>query len=220
MRSKLLCLFVAPLFAFGADKGLPRGEASDKNLKVEATAYLDKSSIEKAVAPGMVEGIVAFDVKLTPAAGQKVTINRDDFLLRSDKDGQRSNPYSPTQIAGSSVLTVKTTYSGGGIRSEDRGPVWGGMGGGMPRRMPGQSPGIGNSVSTEAAAASVDPGSGKTKEDPLLAVLKEKILPEKEIDAPVTGQLYFLLEGKHKVKNIELLYKTATGRMSVRFKQE
>ena len=209
---------LASLCVDAADKGPPSGEASDKTVRLQATAYLDKASIKSVLGAAIVEGIVVVAVKLTPAEGQKLNLNRDDFLLRSDRDGQRSTPYSPSQIAGSSVLTVKTGYSGGGIRSEDRGPAWGGLGGGMPGRMPGSSPGIGNSAGTESAIATVETPEGKQKEDPLLAILKEKILPEKEIAQPAEGQLYFLMDGKHKPKDIELIYKTSAGRLSIRFK--
>jgi hypothetical protein len=59
---------------------------------------------------------------------------------------------------------------------------------------------------------------GDARENPLLAVLKEKVLAEKEITAPLSGLLYFLLEGKHKPKNLELMYKGPAGRLSLRFK--
>jgi hypothetical protein len=91
----------------------------------------------------------------------------------------------------------------------------------MPQRMPGGLPGgpsaVGNSGSEQKAVASVA-GDPSEKQNPLLASLEAKILPEKELDGPVSGQLYFLLEGKHKTKQIELLYKTPAGRLSVRFK--
>ncbi len=96
------------------------------------------------------------------------------------------------------------------------GPVFGPMG--MP--FPRSGGGIGNSASTEEAVATVEPETGKQKENPMLKTLKEKILPEKEGTEAVTGQLYFLLEGKQKVKDLELLYKTPAGRLSVRFKQD
>ena len=55
---------------------------------------------------------------------------------------------------------------------------------------------------------------------PLVEVaLKSKILEEKETAAPIAGQLYFLLEGKHKPKQIELIVKTSAGPLSIRFKQ-
>ncbi|MEZ5400126.1 MAG: hypothetical protein R2729_10700 [Bryobacteraceae bacterium] len=219
---KYICFGLALLTAASAaDKNGPvRGEGFDKHVRLEATAYLDKASATDAVGMEMEDGFVVIEVKITPPAGEKLTIDRDDFLIRSDKDGQRGTPYSPTQIAGSSILVVKTGYNGGAVASERRGPSWGGLGGGMPRQMPVGGPSVvGNSAGTESATAvAPEEDASKEKTNPLLPVLEKKILPEKEIDGPVTGQLYFLMEGKHKPKQIELLYKTASGRVSVRFK--
>ena len=49
------------------------------------------------------------------------------------------------------------------------------------------------------------------KENPLLAALKAKILPEKEITEPITGLLFFQITGKVKAKDLELHYKGPTG---------
>jgi hypothetical protein len=215
MRYPALLLLAALFVWAAADKGPPKGEAASKTLRLEATAYLDKTSIQQAVGSPIDEGIVVVTVTLTPSPGQKLTIDRDDFLLRSDKDGQKCTPYAPSQIAGSGTLRVKTGYGGGGLATQENRPAWGGIGG---IGFPSSGSGIGNSASTEEAVASVEQDSGKQKENPLLRVLKQKILPEKEIAEPITGQLYFLLEGKHKPKDIELLYKTTDGRLSVRFK--
>ncbi len=202
-----------------AEKPTPVGEGSNKVAAIQASLYAGKASIRQAVGYELDEGIVVVELKLIPAAGQKIAINRDDFLLRSDRDGQRATPYAPTQIADGAVLVVKTVGGGGSVGSESRGPVWGGLGGGMPRRMPGNGSGIGNSAgTTEAQAEMKDIPEGKDKQDPLLTALEKKILPEKEIAEPATGQLYFLMEGKQKTKDIELLYKTSAGRVSVRFK--
>lgn len=216
MRYPALLVLAAAL-VWAADKGPPKGEAASKTLRLEATAFLDKASIQQAVGSPLDGGIVVVTVTLTPSSGQKLTINRDDFLLRSDKDGQRCTPYAPSQIAGSGTLRVKTGYGGGGIAAQENRPVWGGIGG---IGFPSSGGGIGNSGSTEEAVASLEQDSGKQKENPLLGVLKQKILPEKEIAGPITGQLYFLLEGKHKPKDVELLYNAAGGRLSVRFKQD
>jgi hypothetical protein len=210
----------AALTCAAADRsGPPRGEAADKTVRLQATAWLDKASIRQAVGEELPAGIVVIEVKLTPAAG-RLPIVRDDFLLRSDRDGQRATPYEPSQIAGDAVLRVTTTYDGGGVVQEDRGPAWGGLGGGRPSRLPGSnSPGIGNTASAESADSAIEANpSARPKANPLLAALKQKILPEKEIEGETTGLLYFLLEGKQKPKDIELLYKTPAGRLSVRFK--
>lgn len=221
MKSVWIGLFLgAAAVCVAADKtGPPKGEAADKVVRVEATAWLDKASIKQAIGEELPPGIVVLAVKLTPAAG-KLAIVRDDFLLRSDRDGQRATPYEPSQIAGDAVLRVTTTYDGGGVVQEDRGPAWGGLGGGRPGRLPGSnSPGIGNAASAEGADSAIEANAGgKPKANPLLAALKQKILPEKEIETETSGLLYFLLEGKQKPKDIELLYKTSAGRLSIRFK--
>lgn len=216
MRFAALFAVCGLLAQAAENKGLAHGEVSGKAVRVEATAYLDKVSIKQALGSELDQGIVIVEVKLTPSDGKKFTINRDDFLLRSDRDGQRATPYAPSQIAGNSTLRVKTGYGQAGVMQQNR-PTWGGIGGmGYPQ----SGGGFGNSASTEEAVASVEPENGKQKENPLLKVLKEKILPEKEISEPTTGQLYFLLEGKQKPKDLELLVKTADGRLSIRFKPQ
>jgi hypothetical protein len=203
--------FGFPLAA-GDPKGPPKGEGSDKFVRIEAIAYLDKASITEVVGGELDQGILVVAVKVTPAEGKKLSINRDDFLLRSDRSGERATPYSPSQIAGSTTVRVSSrAISGGAVYTGNSRPVWGGLPG-----MGGQGVGNGTSQATEAVAA-MDEAS--TKENPMLAILKEKILPEKEIAEPTSGQLYFLMEGKQKVKDIELLYKSEAGRISIRFKQ-
>jgi len=63
----------------------------------------------------------------------------------------------------------------------------------------------------------MDSGTRK-KENPLMRVLSEKILPEKEIDQPVSGLLYFPLDGKQKAKDLELIYTSPAGKISLRFR--
>ena len=209
-------LFVG-LALHAADKGPPVGKAASKALQIEATAYLDRARVAQAVGGHLDEGIVVVEVKLTPLAGEKLAISRDDFLLRSFKDGQKSKPYSPSELAGSSVLRVGSRAAGGGgVGYEESGPVWGGIGGPIGR-MPGSGGGIGNSAGATEAVATIDE-SKREKESPLLAVLKEKILLDKETAEPVSGQLYFLLEGKHKAKDLELEYKGPAGKIFVPFK--
>ena len=178
----------------GADKK-PTPEATVSNSAVEITAklYTEKDDIKKILGSDLDGYFTLVDVRLTPKAGSKLAVTRDDFVLRSDKDGQRASPFHPSQIAGSGVLVVKTTDSGGVGTGETA---------------------VGNSAGGSQASSS----SEKTKEDPLLAVLKEKVLAEKEITEPQSGLLYFLLEGKHKPKDLELMYKGPAGRLSLRFK--
>jgi len=208
------------LFAMAAEKKpLPAGQTSNDNVELKAVAYLDKESIRQVLGAELEAGIIVIEVRLKPPAEQKLVIVRDDFMLRSDKDGQKSQPFLPSQIAGSGFLMVTSKGGGGaGIMGENPGPVWGGIGG-RPRRMGGDGGALGN-ASESSAQATVAEGAKDSKETPLLAALKEKILPEKETTTePVSGLLYFLLEGKHKPKDLELLYRGAAGKLSLRFRQ-
>ena len=37
---------------------------------------------------------------MEPKYTKEITIDRDDFILRTDKDGDRTKPMAPSQIAG------------------------------------------------------------------------------------------------------------------------
>ncbi len=211
----LLALFAPPI----------TGEGEDKKLKIEAQVWLDRAAMKEATGVDPGPGFLIVKVKLTPAKGETISLNSDDFLLRSDKDGQRSRPLEPTQIAGSSVMVISSRAgSQGQVMSQQRRVP---MGlpvptGGDPRGVPGQglpmpneSPSIGSATSdtSEAQASFEDKKGDKT----LLDLLKEKQLKDGEISEPVEGLLYFQIEGKHKVKHLELVYRKAPPRVHLRF---
>jgi hypothetical protein len=197
---------------------LPSGRAANEKIEIQATVYHDKSAIRSLLGQELPEGIIVVEVRLTPKTASPVKLWRDDFTLRSDKDGQKSTPFDPSQIAGSSVLTLVRTYDAGGVLVEDRGPVWGGVGGTRPRRMPGPSGGIGNAASQEGTQAQVSQ-SGEENDNPLLAVLKARILKEGELSTPAAGLLYFPMDGKHKPKQLELHYRGEAGALDLRFRK-
>lgn len=203
-----------------AEKVAPSGMGSDSKLKIEATAYYDREQIKKVVGMDPGESIVVVSVKVTPAAGETIALNLDDFLLRSDRDGQKSRPLVPTQVAGSSVMVVKSVggSQGTGMSEERRVPygVPGIPGGGGSLPMPGQTPNVGSATAdTSEARASVE--DRPVKANPLLDALKQKVLTEGEVDKPVEGLLYFLMEGKLRTKDLELVYRKSPPRVSVRF---
>jgi hypothetical protein len=208
-----VALAVAAAACLGADKKPPEGTVSNSAVEISAKLYTDKDDIKKILGSDLDGYFILVDVRVAPKSGSKLAVTRDDFVLRSDKDGQRASPFHPSQIAGSGVLVVKTT-SGGSTSAEKGGPVWGPPMGGPPKRIGTGAPTIGNSPGGSQASSS----SENTRGDPLLSVLKEKVLAEKEITEPQSGLLYFLLEGKHKPKDLELMYKGPAGRLSLRCK--
>ncbi len=216
MRTFVLILGAAALMA--ADKPPVTVQKANDHLALSATAYCTRDEVKQQIGSDLGGYFIVVSVTLTPKDGKPLAVDRDDFLLRSYKDGQKSGPFEPTQIAGRATLVVSSQGSGGGMAAESGGPSWGGMGG-PPMRMPGSGGGFGSTTSdTDSAKATVNAGA-KDKEDPVLAVLKEKILPEKQTTEPVSGLLYFSLEGKHKPKDLILQYEGPAGRMVLSFKQ-
>ncbi len=170
-----------------------------------------------------VPGVVVVHLKLTPKPGKSKKIYTDDFMLSSDKDGEHSGPFSPSQIAGNSTLTVVET-PGTYIGAQNTGPVWGGIPGtgGPMGRLPGNGGGMGTSPGVTEASAKIDAEdpekTGGKKPNPLLDALRAKVLTGGVVDAPREGFLYFPLDGKHKPKQIELIYgNKRTGQMRLRF---
>jgi hypothetical protein len=192
--------------------GRGEGEAAE----ITATLYTDKAAVTSLIGYPLDGDYIVVDLRVTPKGEKPLSILRDDFLLRSDRDGQKCQPFAPSQIAGQGTLMVSSAGAGGAMMGDNNGPVWGGTVG-QPGRLGGTGGSMGNAGGETAAQGNVQTG-GKTKSNPALDALKQKILPEKETSAPVSGLLYFFLEGKHKPKDLELIYRGANGRISLRFK--
>lgn len=209
-------LLILPLLAAAADKKLPSAQYSSDDIEFSGTVYLSKEEVKALLGNDLGGGIAVVDARVAPRLGGKLTIDRDDFVLRSDRDGQTSKPFAPEQIAGSGTLVLsRTPGSGGGMMAQETGPVWGGIGG-PPRRMGGDGGGIGNAGDATTQTSISQTNSDQT--NPLLSLLRERVLPQKEITEAATGLLYFSLEGKHKPKDVELIYRGNGVKFSVRFK--
>jgi len=197
---------------YGADKKVPLRSAENGSVEITATAFVDREAVKQVLGSDLGGHYIVVDVKLAPKDGAKVAIHLDDFTLKTDKDGERTTPFAPSQIAGKGALVVSTgATSGGTVMAGAPGPPglgpYGGLGGGMV--------GAGGSEGATEARTTIRSGS-KDKADPMLGVLKEKILVEKETDAPISGLLYFPME-KQKLKDLELIYTTPEGKLFLRF---
>jgi len=211
----VLFLLCVPLAFGSADKKLPLEQSSNELIEIQASV-LDKEQVRHELGTDL-EGIVVVRMKVRPLSEKAFKIDRDDIFLLQTYDGQRSTPYAPSQIAGNSTLVVGSQGTRGSMTGGRNGPAWGGIGG-RPSQLPGNSGGMGSTtVNTTEATATVKNGD-KREESPLLKALKEKVLPEKEVTDPVEGLLYFQVEGKWKVKDLELYYKTPGGKLALRFR--
>ncbi len=203
----LLVPFGVPLQ--GEDKKLPIERTSNDQVEIAATLTLDKEQIKQELGSDFGGDLVLVRVTIRPVSDQPIRVSLDDFLLVSGKDGQRSQPYAPGQLAGGDVLVV--TQQGGGKKSgPSMGIDLGGIMGGT-----GASPGSASTAPLETKVEKSDPSKPP---NPLLAVLRDKMLPEKQITESISGFLYFQVVGKVKPKDLELHYKGPAGRLALRFR--
>ncbi|MBL8228093.1 MAG: hypothetical protein JNL98_06435 [Bryobacterales bacterium] len=216
LRSIALTVLTGLLLS-AADKKPISAKASNPDLKVECVAHIDKELVKQLLGTDFGGSVAVVEVTLTPRPGKPIKIFGDDFTLHSYKDGQKSQPFTPSQLAGSGAIQLTERPGGGMFAGNPNGPVWGGMGGGRPRRMNGDGGQVGNAntQSTTEVAAQDDKG----KDNPLLDTLKKKSMPEGETDQPVKGYLYFPLEGKHKAKDLALIYRGHAGKLTLEFQQ-
>jgi hypothetical protein len=89
-----------------ADKKLPLEETTNDLLTITATATLDRDQIKQELGYDLGPDIALVRVTLHTVSDKPIQVSHDDFLLVSSKDGQRSRPYEPGQIAGADSLTV------------------------------------------------------------------------------------------------------------------
>ena len=197
MNGHILALLGASaLLLSAADKkivGTAMGENQDLILHV--TLYLDPTSVNQVVGADLGGHFFVADVKMEPKYGKEITVDRDDFVLRTDKDGEKATPFAPSEIAGKATLVVPQRRIGG----NEGAILYGGV---APK---------------ENGPAVFKDGKG-SPDSALEKTLEAKVLPEKKTDQPVSGLLYFSME-KQKLKDLELTYgPPGENRITLRFK--
>lgn len=194
----------------------PTSSAANDNVEITATITLDEAQIAQKLGADPGKGIALMEVRVTPKTDKGLRVSPDDFYLLSHNDGQRSQPFEPEQLAGRGGLVLaQGPGTAGGLARTPGAPIGTGPMGRV-QRMPGGGNGIGNTAG--------DPGSLKTQTNDkdrgnstLLAAVKAKQLPDTTTTDEVSGFLLFPLEGKHKLKNMALLYRGQAGHIDLEF---
>ena len=209
MRRAFLLALTAVTLAAAEKKPLP-GKDGNEKLDIEAVLIIEKDEIKSILGQELDPAFVLVKIKVTPKE-EAIKVWLDDFYLFDFSAGSKSQPFQPGQIAGRGKMVVSTVYNGGGAQSNR--PTWGvGMG--------GLGSGAGNGQAQGTSKAKIESGA-EDKENPLLAALKKNMLKEVETKEPVTGYLYFSLEGKHKAKDLELYYKSPqSGKLTFTFSKK
>ena len=208
-----VCLLFGGILLAAEKKLTGPARGGNDVLEIAATVLVDKDAVTQALGrdPGL--ALIVVNVKVVPKGDSVVQIWRDDFTLLWSRDGQKSQPLEPGQIAGRGGIVVSTQGVAGSGGAMGGGPTFGipGMG-----RMGGG--GVGNASTTTEAKTTVQADTGEA-ENPLLQVLKDKVLPEKETNDTQSGLLYFLFDGKPpKMKDLTLIYKFHGGKIILDFK--
>jgi hypothetical protein len=219
----ILSLSLISLSIIAKESDYTPGIAGNKIASVTATAYIDRDEITKLAGTDLGPYITAVQVTVQPKAG-KLKIGRDDFVLLTFKDGEHTKPLAPSELGKHSDMTLKAVRVGpDGPMAGQNTPIWQTPGTGNTVQLPSNGAHTGNAHGVDTTTAVVndekdtkEKTNGK-KKDPVVELLKRKVLPETETDQPVSGLLLFNLE-KQKLKDLELIYHTSEGPLKVRFK--
>ncbi len=187
-----LCLVLCAAARSG-EKRLPAGIAANDMVSIAATC-LDSEQLKETFGTDFDNMFSVIEVTMTPKGGKALEVHLDDFLIRSEQTGAHGGPLAASQIAGQDALVV---HQGDGPKKKGSGVSWGGMGGIM----------MGGGGSAPPPPETKTEMKNGDKRDPLLDVLKRKILTEKPASETVTGLLFFSLD-KEKPKNLVLIYTT------------
>src|SRR5215475_16075375 len=119
MLSRIFVFIIASSLAFAANKkitGAGRGENQDLVLNV--TIYADPESVKQIVGDDLGGHYIVAEVKVEPKYTKEITVDRDEFMLRTDKNGERTKAMAPSQIAGGGALVLTRTSGPGGLGAE------------------------------------------------------------------------------------------------------
>jgi len=211
-RRVFFSFFMMALLASTADKKAPaaaRGENLDLILNV--TLYDDPSLVKGLLGTDLEGHYIVAQVKVEPKYGKEVLIDWNDFVLWTERDGEKSTPFAPSQITGKDAVILSHAKGPGaaspGMVLEGPPVLHGGaLAGGPPAKADGSE----SQPPSKAEPPAKD-------EDPLKKLLSEKMLVEKKTGEPVSGLLYFPME-KQKRKELELDYGGRENRIALRFR--
>ena len=202
----LLCLlFVTE--ALGAKKVIsPKTSAGNEQVDIVATIFMGQDEVTQKLGEDPGPGIAVLEVQVIPKTDQPVQVSPEDFILLAHDDGERAKPFEPAEIAGEGALVVTNTPEKG-----KKGAAFGSLGG-MIGGGSGSSPGNSRAPNIKTRMDQRNEGNKN-----LLKALRTKQLPTKDSKEPVSGLLYFPLDGKHKLKNLAVLYRGPAGRLNLEF---
>jgi hypothetical protein len=204
MAARVLALWLLPplLLSAASKRDIATANGENDDVRLEATLYIDGDAVKELIGNDLGGHYIVAEIKVTPKYGKEMAVDRDDFVLHTDKDGARTQPFVGSQIAGQTALVVS-----GEEPEKKKGGGWN-VGGPVMMGSPGMPKDHGPTGSTVKT---------DEQESPLKKLLDSKILPEGKTSQPVSGLLYFPME-KQKMKDLQILYGAKDNRITLKFK--
>ena len=207
LQSSFLLMAIAGT-VFASKKVIsPTTSGDNDSINVTATLFMKPDEVTQEIGANPGADVVVLKVRVTPKVDKPVSISPDDFILLAHDDGERNQPYDPSEIAGKGVLVVKEQKQDSVGINPVR-PIIAGIAiGGSSNKSQSSADNKGSTTMKDS-----DPGNKD-----LLAQLKAKELATQDVEKPVEGLLYFKLTGKHKLKNMAVLYRGPSGPIDMEF---
>jgi hypothetical protein len=212
LTNKRLILLVVMAGSLFASKKIisPTSTAGNDNVDITVTLILAEPDVTEKLGVDAGPGIVLAEVRVANKTDHAIQVSPDDFILLAHDDGERYHAFTPNEIAGKGAMVLKTAPSRtGSIGAQPNTTVVAGIY--IPRNT---APAKGSKDGAEGSGQMDEKSAGNEK---LLAALKAKQLKGGDTTDSVEGYLYFPLDGKHKLKNMAVLYRGPAGRLDLEF---
>ena len=190
------------------------------DAQISVRLVRDANDLVSLLGSDLERDYVLAEVKVRPLYNSKVVLTREDFIMRSRRNNERSSAMSPEEIAGGAVLVMgsrRVSTGSPGVYSQENDPVivGGTPGTGTrPRTLGGQGQSFGNA---QKGGQELTLNAEERETTSLLERLQQHELPIGETRDAVRGYLYFQVPPKHKLKHYQFTYDGNVGEFSVSF---
>ena len=191
------------------------------DAEISVRLIRDANDLKSLLGTDLEGDYVLAEIKVRPLYNSNVILTRDDFIMRSRRNNERSTSMSPEEIAGGSVLVLgsrRVSTGSPGVYSQENDPVivGGTPGTGTrPRTLGGQGQTFGSGT---AGDQELTVNAEQRETTSLLERLQQHELPIGETRETVRGYLYFQVPAKHKLKHYQFTYDGNAGEFSVGFR--
>ena len=194
----------------------PTSSSANDNVEITATITLSEPEIAQKLGADPGKGIALVEVRVSPKADQSSALVLTISSFSATTTGRDRNRSSlanwPEEVLS---WLVRVRAEDGSLTSQRYGIPIGTGPTGQVQRMPGNSVGIGSSGGP--GTLSTKANDKEAGNQALLSALKAKQLPDKVSKDEISGYLCFPLDGKHKLKNLAVLYRGPGGHLDLEF---